>query len=716
MKLTFLKYISFICLSINSLLAQDDTTNNFLPHSLGTNVNTSTNEINPVLSYDGKTLYFSREDSSKNSYWHVRPQYIYQSKLQKDNTWGPAVKLPDNVNAGLYNAVVGVSKGGDTLYISGHFTKKSNRWFKRGLSTVARIDSNNWANPERFYVRGLPRMNKGTYSNMSVSKYENVLFISMSKRLGSSNNNIYRCAKYEDFYWRPRKLKKPIRHYKGDEAPFLTADGKTLYFSSNRKSGDKNAKRQIYKTTPLDTKLLRWTEPVALSDTINSAVWDSYFITNTKGSWAYFCSKNKSTGGSDIFRIKLFEENPFVLVNGVVASLKNGVEEIPNGKINVYNNGTLVDTLKINSDGTFKLLLPLGASYTLKADMKNYESVNEEVVDASKLREYKEVRRKLLIKPSNALINGKIATSENKLIEASQEPKFFINDKELTAETAKEFGIDTFNVDFAKGTYMFKAPLKKKYKIEIKAKETNPIPATVDLSNVSDYKEVSKDVFVAPIKKEAPKPVEAPKVATMTGRIINKKTSKPLIGKEFVIQINEQDLSGVKVDSSKGTYEFTSDLGKKFIMNAKVPNYYPEFDMVDLTNEKTNVKMVRDLYVSPIEVGQSIKLKNIFFDFGKSTLKKESFPELDKLFKFLSDNPDIKVEIAGHTDNKGKADKNLQLSRWRARSVQQYIVQKGIDISRIKFNGYGMTKPVADNKTEKGRALNRRVEFTILDK
>ncbi len=262
---------------------------------------------------------------------------------------------------------------------------------------------------------------------------------------------------------------------------------------------------------------------------------------------------------------------------------------------------------------------------------------------------------------------------------------------------------------------MVKLPLQKKYKFEIKAKETNPVPATVDLSTVTEYKEISKDLFASPVEKAKPIIVEAPKIATFAGKIINKKTGKPLIGKLAMIQINEQDFETAKVDTSKGTYEFTSELGKKFLLNAKVPNYYPEYDQIDLTNEKTNVKMIRDLYVTPIEVGQSIKLKNIFFDLAKATLKKESFPELDKLAKFLTDNPEIKVEIAGHTDNQGKADKNMQLSRWRARSVQQYIVQKGIDIKRVNFNGYGLTKPVADNKTEKGRALNRRVEFTILD-
>jgi len=117
----------------------------------------------------------------------------------------------------------------------------------------------------------------------------------------------------------------------------------------------------------------------------------------------------------------------------------------------------------------------------------------------------------------------------------------------------------------------------------------------------------------------------------------------------------------------------------------------------------------------PIEIGQSIKLKNIFFDAGKTVLKNESFAELERVATFLEENPHIKIEIAGHTDNVGKATSNQKLSQGRAQAVADFVISKGINKSRIVVKGYGSSKPVASNKTAAGKAENRRVEFTILE-
>lgn len=107
-------------------------------------------------------------------------------------------------------------------------------------------------------------------------------------------------------------------------------------------------------------------------------------------------------------------------------------------------------------------------------------------------------------------------------------------------------------------------------------------------------------------------------------------------------------------------------------------------------------------------------INNIFFDFNKYELKPESFLELDRLYKFLSDNSDISVEISGHTDNIGTDEYNITLSNARANAVKDYLVSKGISSNRIISKGYGKSQPVASNDTDEGRQLNRRVEFKII--
>ncbi len=106
-------------------------------------------------------------------------------------------------------------------------------------------------------------------------------------------------------------------------------------------------------------------------------------------------------------------------------------------------------------------------------------------------------------------------------------------------------------------------------------------------------------------------------------------------------------------------------------------------------------------------------LHGIQFATGKSTIKPASYSTLDAVVKVLKDNPDYKIDINGHTDNVGKTEANMKLSQERADAVKQYLVKKGVDSGRIITAGFGDTKPVADNTTEKGRAENRRVEFTV---
>ena len=122
----------------------------------------------------------------------------------------------------------------------------------------------------------------------------------------------------------------------------------------------------------------------------------------------------------------------------------------------------------------------------------------------------------------------------------------------------------------------------------------------------------------------------------------------------------------------------------------------------------------KNIPLQPIEANAMMILKNIFFDVNKFDLKSESQVELDKLVQLLTENPTIKIEISGHTDNVGKPADNLILSKNRAKAVVSYLVSKNIAAQRLTSKGYGETKPVADNKTDEGRAMNRRTEVKVV--
>lgn len=102
---------------------------------------------------------------------------------------------------------------------------------------------------------------------------------------------------------------------------------------------------------------------------------------------------------------------------------------------------------------------------------------------------------------------------------------------------------------------------------------------------------------------------------------------------------------------------------------------------------------------------------DILFDTGKSTIQEESLPIVDQIFELMKSDPTLKVSIEGHTDNVGDAASNKKLSSDRARAVMDALVTKGVDKTSVSFIGWGQEKPVADNRTDEGRAKNRRVEI-----
>lgn len=123
-----------------------------------------------------------------------------------------------------------------------------------------------------------------------------------------------------------------------------------------------------------------------------------------------------------------------------------------------------------------------------------------------------------------------------------------------------------------------------------------------------------------------------------------------------------------------------------------------------------------DLSRQPLEAGATIRLKNIYFEFDKDELMPRSFVELNKLLKIMQDNPRMIIEIAGHTDDLGNDAYNLDLSRRRAKSVMQFLLENKIPATRLRSRGEGEAKPVATNTTDEGRAQNRRVEFLVVKK
>ncbi len=206
------------------------------------------------------------------------------------------------------------------------------------------------------------------------------------------------------------------------------------------------------------------------------------------------------------------------------------------------------------------------------------------------------------------------------------------------------------------------------------------------------------------------------KTLWIKGKVFDKKTTAGIPSTVELIDLaTKQTISRVQTDET-GNYLITLPVGKDYAFNVNRKGYLFYSDNYSLKNKNSDSTYEKNIPLQPIEINAAVVLKNIFFDFKKFELKNESQVELDKLVQFLKDNPTVKILIEGHTDNIGTAADNLKLSENRAKSVIKYLVNNRIAAERLTAKGFGATKPIADNKIEEGRALNRRTEVKVLSK
>lgn len=202
----------------------------------------------------------------------------------------------------------------------------------------------------------------------------------------------------------------------------------------------------------------------------------------------------------------------------------------------------------------------------------------------------------------------------------------------------------------------------------------------------------------------------------LKGIVIDSDSFDP-IGAEIEISDNDKNevIATVRSNSATGKYLISLPPGKNYGIAIKKQGYlfYSENFNIPATSAYKNV--YKTVPLQKFEVGGKIALKNVFYDYGKATLRPESLTELNQLVKLMAANTDIKIEVASHTDSQGSSESNLALSRARSQSVADYLFASGISKEQLVVKGYGEDKPVASNDTEEGRQLNRRTEITILE-
>lgn len=196
----------------------------------------------------------------------------------------------------------------------------------------------------------------------------------------------------------------------------------------------------------------------------------------------------------------------------------------------------------------------------------------------------------------------------------------------------------------------------------------------------------------------------------VSGKVYNSKTSGP-VDASVTLFYDKKEVYSTQSNAS-GEYKLNLPKTKgSYLVKIASKGYYEAEEKIEIGRESTNFK--KDFSLIPLEVGTTIQLENILFERGTANLLDESYPELERVINMLNENPGMEIELSGHTDNSGSFKLNLELSQKRVEEVKKILVEKGIDEKRIVGKGYGGTRPIASNKNEESRKLNRRVEFTI---
>lgn len=346
---------------------------------LDENVNSEYSELNPILSPDGKTLYFSRKNHPENIGGINDKEDIWYSELQNDGKWGLAKNAGPQLNNAGPNFVSGISSatpdGKAVILILG------NKYLAKGKMLAGVSVSNNlggkWTTPKALTIEN--DYNYNEKANYFLANTRKALIMSVEREDSKGGRDLYvSFAKNDSTFSEPLNLGAVVNTAGEESAPFLASDDKTLYFSSNGFSG--YGGNDIYVTKRLDDTWLNWSEPENMGPDINSKLDDLFFNIPSTSDYAYY-SRGMTQDNNDIFRIKMpvmFSPDPIIIVKGKLIDAKTGLpigakiiyERLPEGK-------EVGVTYSDPATGEYEIHLPGGSMYGFRAEAKDHISENQ---------------------------------------------------------------------------------------------------------------------------------------------------------------------------------------------------------------------------------------------------------------------------------------------------------------------------------------------------
>ncbi|HYW95043.1 MAG TPA: OmpA family protein, partial [Bacteroidales bacterium] len=622
----------------------------------------------PSLSRDGKSIFFISDMPGGKG-----ETDIYFSTKQRDGNWSEPVNLGDSVNTFGHELFPSIA-GGDTLYFS------SDTHPGMGKLDIFRAvkKEGKWGDVTNMK----PPINSiGDDFGIVFNTDQTMGFFSSDRFNGKGKDDIYSIYKEraQVIYFAGHKVQIP------DNSLF---NGITYKIGKN---GSKNqvplvSRNGMYEYS-LDEDSL-YTLVMRKNGFFFDAVSFSLKAPDEKGC----VSVNFHSGSNDLFVGGYAVEAVDKTVNDSVRSTENGEAGgviIPVVKdkflsgttVELYTEGARLNNVVTNDQGFYLFPDTLGTDKDYRILALKAEPVESTV---NKIPEPPAKNEKILPAPD---------ADEKTSSEITSAPA--IKDVPIEAQSV-----------LADNTEKEKLPV-----IETVEQPVEP----GDVAEVTVNRDESKTAREEPAVSTTEVMTALPEIR-LKGTIRNAGTGQPLSDCDIVMYESGTEVRYLTDTDFKGDFELKVKTGQQLKMVVSRTGFFQaekDFRAGQLQAGETAV----NVFLEPIEVNKAVRLNNILFDYNKASLRESSKTELDNLARFLKVNPDVVIELNGHTDARGSYYSNLILSGRRVASARSYLIDKGIAGERIMAHGYGESFPIIKNaRTEKDHELNRRIEFTVVDK
>jgi outer membrane protein OmpA-like peptidoglycan-associated protein len=385
---------NFILKSSQQINLPPTLSSGLIKENLGTTVNSVYDDLGPIVSADGKTLYFSRKYCRENIGGVEDREDLWYSVSSDGEVWSASRNMGRNINTTAADNLASVSADNNTLMFA----------VGNGDYAFVHRSANGWSKPERLY---LDVDNEADFREAWLSSDgQAILFTAKLKgnlyyQKENGERDIFVCTKKKNGKWnKPVNLGSLINSGEDESSPFLAADGRTLYFATEGRPGYGDA--DIFVSKRINDSWTDWTEPQNLGPEINTSDFDAYYTVPASGKYAYMVSSSKSLGKTDIIRVSLPETmkpDPVALVSGKILNAKTNKPVSASILFEDLNSDKHAgEAMSDPSTGDYRIILPYGNNYGFHASAKGYISVNENL-ELVEIDTYKEIQKNLYLVP-----------------------------------------------------------------------------------------------------------------------------------------------------------------------------------------------------------------------------------------------------------------------------------------------------------------------------